>query len=83
MKALIIFGLFFLVNAGPVKNEKLNPRVDSPEMPGTPTPIKKINQAPNPTPEKNKSDYFRGSTINMKKSQTEEKKVPQQRKKEK
>ncbi len=62
-----------LLAAKPFKNENLNPVVEEPQMPGTPVKVKELNTSPNPTAGKNKSDTFRGSTINVKKSKFEAK----------
>lgn len=70
---VLIWAIFLLVAAKPFKNENLNPIVEDPQMPGTPTEVKEINTSPNPTAGENQSEVFRGSTINVKKSNLDEK----------
>lgn len=75
MKLLFISAgaVFLLLAAKPFKNEKLNPVIEEPRMPGTAVELNEINTAPNPTAGENASETFRGSTINVKKSKLDEK----------
>lgn len=72
--------VLLLLAAKPFKNEKLNPVIEDPRMPGTALELDEINTAPNPTAGENESDSFRGSTINVKKSKLKEKSGEQKKK---
>jgi hypothetical protein len=73
MKNFLILGwaLFLMMAAKPFKNENLNPAIQEPQMPGTSVEVKEFNPSPNPTAGENQSDVFRGSTINLEKSDME------------
>lgn len=63
----LVAAYFVLAGQTTLKNEKLNPLAEEKEL-----QLEEMNPSPNPVPQENESDVFRGSTINHRAVQEQE-----------